>query len=149
MEFNNLKFQWEVTSELFTEDLMSNNTDATAVSSKDIDAAAKYLTGTSRFFIFAPLRILIAVIGIVGNVLTLKIIKNLKVRSNGHVLMMYLAVSDISMSLVSPVVLYKTAEETIIESGPHWKELCIIKDYLDVSTSMLCITSYTLLSVDR
>ncbi len=152
MDTENVTCQWENSTEFYTPEethVMPNFTDATENVTKYADDVTKYLTGSSRFFIFAPFRVIIAIIGIIGNVLTLQIIKNLKVRSNGHILMMYLAVADISMCLVSPVVLYEMAEGSIIDAGKYWKELCIVKDYVDICTSVMCVTSYTLLSVDR
>ncbi len=144
-----MTFQGEIATEFVTEEMTTNYTGTITEIVVDLDDATTYLEGPSRFYIFASFRIVIAIIGTIGNVLTLIIIKNLKFRSNGHILMIYLAASDIAMCLVSPVVLYELAGDSIIDVTSYWKELCIAKDYLDFSTTVACITSYTLLSIDR
>ena len=48
-----------------------------------------------RFLGYNIIRILQAITGIIGNTSTLILIKNLKSRTNGHLAMAYLAISDI------------------------------------------------------
>ena len=84
----------------------------------------------AHFAGYEIIRILQAIIGVTGNIMTLIIIKNLKSRANGHILITYLAVSDILVCCVAPmpVMVYR------VKSLTHWKTLCIIKEYFYIST---------------
>ncbi len=131
------------------EEETTNFQDDRSSAAHELRDATGCISETDRFKIFVPIRILIAIIGIIGNVLTLIIIKKLKVRSNGHFLMIYLVASDIAVCLVCPVVLFEMAQHLIIDLVPYWKELCIAANYHETSTTAACVTSYTFLSVDR
>ena len=70
-----------------------------ATTDQDIGSDTEiYLKSTMRFSVYTTIRGLEVVIGVIGNILTLIIIKKLRNRSNVHMLIMYLAVCDISVS---------------------------------------------------
>lgn len=62
----------------------------------------QYQRSLIQITIYEIVRYLQAVVGIIGNAWTLRIISNLKVTSNGHIIMSYLAISDILVSCVVP-----------------------------------------------
>ena len=109
----------------------------------------RYLMSPIRYGIYSGIRIIESIIGITGNILTLIIIKALKNRTNGHIIMGYLAIFDALVSCSLPLAIYIIATETIIEKGSNWKTLCILEEYIEMVVSLGCLLSYLTLSVDR
>lgn len=98
---------------------------------------------------YVSIRIFLAVAGIVGNSITLILLKRLKHRYNGHILMVYLAVTDIFIcALVVLTIPLKIADYLSIEISFH-KTLCIVKEDAYITALGLSLASYTLVSVDR
>ena len=108
-----------------------------------------YLKSTMRFSMYTTIRGLEVVIGIIGNILTLIIINKLRNRSNVHILMIYLAVSDILVSTIYPLDVYVFASDRIFARKPYWKHVCITKEFLISFPTASCVLSYMLLSLDR
>ena len=104
-----------------------------------------YLESTIQFSIYTTIRGLEVVIGIIGNILTLIIIKKIKYCSNIHILMIYLAVCDILVSAINPFGAYVFASDRIFPGKPYWKQLCITKDFLTSIVTLSCGLSYMLL----
>ena len=102
-----------------------------------------------HFWGYNIIRILQAITGITGNTLTLIIIKNLKSRVNGHLVMAYLAVSDILVSCIAPFSMVTQYFNLSGNNIKHWKNLCIIKEYFYGTTMMFSGVSYAILSIDR
>ena len=94
------------------------------------------------------IRILQMIIGIVGNALTLQIIRSFKVRKNGHILMIYTAVFDIFSSCIVPL-------GTTINVGSsvnrpiYWTTLCIWTDYIYLTANACSLMCYFILASDR
>ena len=101
------------------------------------------------FFCFVGVRYLQMIIGIIGNGLTLQIIRNRKVLTKGHILMTYLAISDLFMSCIVPLATYTAVSRSFENSWRYWKTLCIVKEYMYKSASAFSILCYCALSVDR
>ena len=95
--------------------------------------------------IYQTVRHIQLLVGLVGNTLTLIIIRNLKSVMNGHILMAYLAVSDILVCLFAPVSLFSAATW----DSQYWKEICIIKNALYFQVLLASVLSYLVLSIDR
>ena len=94
---------------------------------------------------YLAVRYLQSIMGLIGNVFTLIIIKNLKSAMNGHILMAYLAISDICVCVFVVVSTF-----TVVSRGQkYWKEMCIIKNALYFQVLMASVLSYLVLSIDR
>ena len=107
-------------------------------------------TGTRIGFIcFVGIRFLQVIIGIIGNGLTLQIIRKREGLTNGYILMAYLALSDLLMSCVAPLAIFTDVSRSFKDSGRYWKTLCIVKEYVFKSASAFSILCYCALSVDR
>ena len=107
----------------------------------------EYKTNWYHFRIYNGLRLLQMILGIVGNRLTLKIICNLKVVENGHILMTYLCVSNIMVNCLMPFETYTSLMGTL--GNENWKTLCIWQDYAYLIGNGFSVLSYFFMSVDR
>ena len=92
----------------------------TFVDEKDLDKIS------TEDLVYLGLRLAQVTVGLIGNVLTLIIISKLKHRLNGHIIMVYLAVSDILVCCMLPMS-YLRMSSTINER--HWKNFCIILEF--------------------
>ena len=99
-----------------------------------------------KFLVYFGIRLAQVTVGIIGNVLTLIIISKLKHRVNGHIIMVYLAVSDILVSCMLPMT-YLRNSSTIGER--YWKQFCIISEYFYTVTMTYSVMSYITASIDR
>ena len=106
-----------------------------------------YMTSLYRFVLYDGLRILQMIVGIIGNGMTLHIIRNLKILKNGHILMAYLAVSDIAINSVVPLETFTNF--TSEKNYTFWKTLCICKDWVYLTASGFSYACYFILSIDR
>ena len=118
-------------------------------SSKDNKLSDLYSTSLLRYAIYSTLCSLEGVVGIIGNILTLIIIRTLKSRTNVHILMAYLAVADILVCCQFPLELSRFAYETQVYFIPDWETLCAIGMCVYGSATAGCMLSYTILAVDR
>ena len=100
----------------------------------------------TRFAVYFGIRTVQVIIGIIGNILTLMIISKLKHRVNGHIIMVYLAVSDILVSCMLPMSVLRNS--SIIDEK-QWKTFCIISEYFYVITMTYSVGSYITASIDR
>ena len=90
------------------------------------------------------------IIGIIGNGLTLHIIRNLKVRTNGHILMTYIAVSHILVNCVVPLATFSDFIGSLENRSEYnWKAVSLCKDTIYFLTIIFSFICYTILSVDR
>ena len=109
-----------------------------------------YLASSTRFIAYNIARCCQALIGIPANIITLFIIKSLRLRLNMHIIMVYLAVSDILASVPLPLAIYMGASAAkMITFNDHWDTICIIKTYFDMLAFLGSMLSYTMLSIDR
>ena len=100
---------------------------------------------TLNKILYSAVRHVQLIVGIIGNVLTLIIIRNRKARANGHILMVYLAVSDMCVCCMAPL----SAAVEIKTEGNLWKVLCTVKNYVYYIAMLGSVMSYLLLSTDR
>ena len=107
----------------------------------------EYQTSLYRFVFYDGIRLLQMIIGIIGNGLTLHIIGNLKMLKNGHILMAYLAVSDIAVNCVVPLETYTNF--TSEKNYTFWTPLCLFKDWIYLTASGFSYACYFILSIDR
>ena len=122
----------------------SINTDHTPYNSED-----DYSRTWILFLCISEIRYLQVIIGIIGNGLTLKIIRNRKVLTNGHILMVYLAISDLFVSCMVPLVTFTDVSRSFKNSWKYWKTLCMVKEYVYKSAAGFSILCYSAVSVDR
>ena len=109
-----------------------------------------YLLSSTRFFAYNIARCCQALIGVPANIMTLLIIKRLRVRLNMHVIMVYMAVSDISSSSTLPMGIYiHGSKAQMINFKNFWNTFCIIKIYFDMNVFVGSMLSYYMLSLDR
>ena len=99
--------------------------------------------------IYNGIRCLQMIMVITGNGMTLQIIRNLKVVRNGHLLLIYLAISDILVSSMVPLATFTTVSRFLNFDVKYWKPICIIKENLYVTAAGLSLICYSMLSVDR
>ena len=109
-----------------------------------------YLESYTRFIVYNIIRCCQIAIGIIANALTLLILKRLRHRLNVHILMVYLATSDILVSCMLPVTIYLDASRIeLMDFEYFWDKVCIIKEFCEMVVMMICIFSYLFLSFDR
>ena len=125
----------------------SGNNDNIAVNSSQ---AGDYLGSYTRFVVYNAVRFCQIVIGIAANALTLLILKRLRHRLNVHIIMAYLATSDMLVSCMLPITTYLDASKIeLMEFENFWDKICIIKEFCEMVFMIICIFSYLLLSFDR
>ena len=100
----------------------------------------------TQFLIYFGIRVGQVIVAITGNVCTLIIISKLKHRVNGHIIMVYLAVSDILVCCMLPMS-YLRMSSTIDER--QWKNFCIISEFFYTATMTYSVVSYITASIDR
>ena len=109
-----------------------------------------YLLSSTRFFLYNILRLCQVLIGIPANIMTLIVINKLRFRLNMHIVMIYMAISDISSSATLPLGIYIGASQAqVISFRNHWDTFCILKSYFDMIVIVGSMVSYFMLSVDR
>ena len=118
--------------------------------SNTTNSQSAYWLSSPRFIAYNVARCCQVSVGVPENLLTLLIIKRMPFRLNMHIIMVYMAVSDILSSATLPMAIYMGASAAqLITFTDHWDKICIIKTYFDLIFMVGCILSYTLLSVDR
>ena len=110
---------------------------------------AEYNASWMRFLLYDGIRCLQMFIGIIGNVMTLKIIKNLKLLKNGHILIAYLAISDIFVNFVVPLATLHAGTRTFNFGMQYWKSLCIAKLCLYTIGTGFAMACNCVMAVDR
>ena len=100
----------------------------------------------TQFLIYFGIRVPQAVVGITGNILTLIIISKLKHRVNGHIVMVYLAVTDTLVCCILPMSYLRNSS---MVGEKHWKNFCVISEYLYSLTMSYSVASYITASIDR
>ena len=109
-----------------------------------------YLFSSTRFVVFTIARWCQVIVGVPANILTLLIIKRLRIRLNMHIIMVYMAVSDISSSATLPMgICIHGSTDQIINFKDLWNTFCIIKVYFDMNVVNGSMLSYYMLSLDR
>ena len=108
-----------------------------------------YKTSTERFATYMAIRYLQAFVGMTGNICTLVIIFKMKHKTNLHIIMVYLALSDIAVPCLVPLTTYIFANEINLIYDPDWHTMCIVKEVILWIAFLGCTMSYAFLSVDR
>ena len=75
--------------------------------------------------------------------------RNKKVLKNGHILMIYLAISDILVNCMVPLATFTSVSMTLNFGIRYWKTIYIIKEYFYVTAAGSSVICYCMLSVDR
>ena len=113
-------------------------------------AQSDYLLSSTRFFLYNVLRLCQVLFGIPANIMTLIVINRLRFRLNMHILIVYMALSDISSSATLPLGIYIGASQAqVISFKNHWDTFCILKSYFNMIVIVGSMVSYFMLSVDR
>ena len=109
-----------------------------------------YLLSSERFIAYSLARSCQVYVGIPANITTLIVIKRLRIRLNMHIIMVYMAISDILSSATLPMAIYMGASAAqLISFSDHWDTLCITKTYFDMIILLGSFLSYIMLSADR
>ena len=124
---------------------LSNDSDYNNVNNLQVD----YNDSLNRSLFYNGIRCLQMIIGIIGNGMTLHILRKLKVLKNGHILMTYLAFSDILVNCIVPLAAFVSVSRFFNFGIKYWKTICIIKEYFYLTSSGLSVFCYCMLSVDR
>ena len=114
----------------------------------DLNIDQGFARSALRFIIYTAGRSLEVIIGLIGNILTLIIIKRRKYATNRHILMVYLAISDLLLAFTFPLSTYIFATTTVIEKRKTWGTICIVKEMILYIVTAGNILSYVILSVD-
>lgn len=115
----------------------------------DITAEGGQHKSVLHLSIYLSLRVLVSVLGIVTNSVTLILLTRLKTRQNGHILMVYLAFTDILICvLVFLDVPVAICDHLFLIYAFH-HSLCLIKETTFMIVLGLSLATYTLVSVDR
>ena len=123
------------------------NLDTTTSPSDFISFQDEYKTNWFHFGVYNGLRLLQMIVGFIGNGLTLKVIWNLKVLENGHILIIYSTLSNI---LINCLVSYETYTALAGALGKeNWKTLCTWQDLSGIVVNGLAVITYFVISVDR
>ena len=112
-----------------------------------ISVQDEYKTNWYHFGIYNGLRLLQMVVGFIGNGLILKVIWNLKILENGHILMIYSTVSSILVNCLVPYETYTAVMGALGKS--NWKNSCILQDYAYLAGNGCLAISHFFMSVDR
>ena len=113
-------------------------------------AQSDYLLSSTRFIWYNILRLCQVFIGIPANIMTLVVIKRLRFRLIMHILMVYMATTDILSSATLPMGIYIGASQAqVISFKNHWETFCILKVYFDMNIVLGSMLSYSMLSLDR
>ena len=130
--------------------LYDNQTFPYLFNTTNYPAQSAYLLSSTRFVVYTVARWCQVCIGIPANIMTLLIIKRLRVRLNMHIIMVYMAVSDIFSLTTLPVGTYISASQAqVILFKDHWDNFCILKSYFDMIALTGSMVSYFMLSIDR
>ena len=114
------------------------------------NSQSAYLLSSTRFIAYNIARCCQVSVGVPANLQTLLIIKRISFRLNMHIIMIYMAVSDIISSATLPMGIYMGASVAqLITFTDHWDTICIIKTYFDMAAFLGSMLSYAMLSVDR
>ena len=108
-----------------------------------------YRNSLYRFVIYDGIRILQMIIGIIGNGMTLHIIRNLKVLKNEHILMACVATSLILVNCLVPAAIFLSIIGTFKNRLGYWRSVSLWTDYISLSVGCFAFVSYLVLSVDR
>ena len=100
----------------------------------------------TQFLVYFRIRVVQVIVGIVGNICTLIIIAKLKYRVNGHIIMIYLAVSEILVCCMLPMSYLRNS---LIIKEQHWKIFCLVSELLYIFTMLCSVISYITASIDR
>ena len=111
--------------------------------------ATSYQKSVVRFATYIAIRYLQALVGITGNIFTLVIIYRIKQRTNLHIIMIYLALSDIAVPCLVPLTTYIFANEINLIHDEDWDTMCVVKEVVLWIAYLGCCLSYVFLSVDR
>ena len=67
-----------------------------------------------------------------------------------HIIMVYMAISDILSSAILPLSIYMGASAVqMITFSDHWDTICILKSYFDMLSILGTMLGYSMLSFDR
>ena len=117
--------------------------------SNDTNFENEYTKSMYHIVFYDGIRILQMIIGIIGNGMTLHIIRNLKALKNEHILMVYTAVSDILVNGIVPVGIFTRVVELFKNRPRYWKTLCVWTDYIYLTANAYSLICYFILAVDR
>ena len=124
---------------------MNSSCTSLNTTSGDNDQHIRYDNNT-QFLVYFGIRMAQVTVGIIGNFMTLIIISKLKQRVNGHITMVYLAVSDILVCCMLPMSYLRNSS---IINEKHWKNFCVISEYFYGLTMVYSVVSYITTSIDR
>ena len=108
-----------------------------------------YFSSSTRFILKTIIRCCQILIGISANIMTLIIIKRLRLRLNMHIIMVYLALADILVLATLLVGIYpKTMEINLISYKSYWETYCIVIMFFNMIGYTGSLLTYLLLSID-
>ena len=108
-----------------------------------------YGKDNTYYTIFTTIRCIQVIFTIIANVMTLIVLGKLKYLTNGHILMVYLAVFDILVSSSFALEGFTSAASQFSLSVPHWSIFCIMREFTNITLASCNMITYIMLSVDR
>ena len=128
---------------------MEMNSSSSDSSSNLTHFESEYKNNWIRIVLYYGIRILQMIIGIIGNGMTLHIIRNLKILNNVHIFMIYVAVTDIVVNCIVPLAIFTDVTGTLKIKPGYWETLCLCKDGIYLTAAGFSFVCHFNLSVDR
>ena len=108
-----------------------------------------YHEETTFFVIFNLIRCIQVIATVVANVVTLIVLGKLNYLTNGHVIMVYLAVFDLLVGFYFALEGFISFAPLLSQEIPHWKTMCMIREFTAITLGSCNLITYIMLSVDR
>ncbi len=102
-----------------------------------------------HLIIYICLRVLVSISGIVGNSITLVLLKRLRHRHNAHILLVYLAVTDILVCVMASISIPVTVLDCLKIEHTFHRTFCLVKVNAFYIVLGMSLATYTLVSLDR
>ena len=113
------------------------------------DRSNYYVESDTYHIIFTAIRCIQVFLTIIANVMTLIVLGKLKYLTNGHILMVYLAVFDIIVGASYALEGFTGAASQFNLNVPHWGTLCGVREFINITLASSNMITYIMLSVDR
>ena len=101
------------------------------------------------FIIFTAIRCIQVIASIIANVMTLIVLRKLKYLTNGHVIMVYLAVFDLLVGFSFALEGFISFAPRLSQKIPHWNTICMIRLFTAITLASCNLITYIMLAVDR
>ena len=126
---------------------LGNSTDVT----ENVSDYSYYYNEQSNtyFIIYNVIRCIQVIITIIANVMTLMVLRKLKYLTNGHILMVYLAIFNIIVPCSYTLEGFFDITSQYHIKVKHWDTICIVREFISITLIACNRITYIMLAVDR